>query len=263
MESISPLIAEGLALHALALSVSVLWLAWSVQRHGWRKRSTRRSTYYLYVALHSVRLWWLAALARSGADGRLGASELRSPTAAVLNRVALCLGYHAFSMIVFGWANVTSGGALRARWAFSALTGANWLSQAALCAALCATAGRGPPARAEALAQLDAALLVAFAALLSGCAALFGLLLSSRFIELAAAAADPTMGSYVAVKFNKVNLAWHAFCGCFALRAAFLAASLAGVGPAVSRAHYFWLGYYVPGKNPAATRRPSAPTAAA
>lgn len=248
-----PLILCGLAVYSVALSVSVLWAAWSIVRHGWRKRSTRRYTYYFYIALHAVRLWWLAALARSGVDGTLDESELLSPTVAVLNRLALCLGYNAISMVVFGWANVTSatagpcGRALTARWVFAGVNLANWMLQAGLCAALCALAARGPSTRLTWLVQIDVALLVAFAAQLAVFATAFGLLLSSRFIELAAAAADPTLGAYVAVKFNKMNVAWHTFCACFALRAVFLAASLPGIGPVVGRAHYFWFGYYIPG----------------
>lgn len=247
-------LATGFVLHTLALIVSVLWAAWSIQRHGWRKRSTRRLSYYMYVALHAVRLFWLAALARAGADATLDELELRSPTAAVLNRVALCLAFNAFSMLVFGWANVTSSGAgacaraLPARRVFLLLNGAHWASHAGLCAALLAAAARGPSDRLRLLVRLDAALVVAFAAALAALAAAFGLMLSARFVQLAAAAADPTLGGYVTVKFNKVNVAWHVFCACFALRAVFLAAALPGVGPIVGRAHLYAFGYFTPGE---------------
>mmetsp|Transcript_10120 Transcript_10120/g.24374 ORF Transcript_10120/g.24374 Transcript_10120/m.24374 type:complete len:332 (-) Transcript_10120:375-1370(-) len=240
---------SGVAAHALALGVSVAWTAWSIRRHGWRKRSTRRYSYYLYILLHSVRLWWLAALARSHVGGTLDETELLSPATAALNRLALCLGHTAFSMIAFSWANVTGPRLLplSARHVFVGLNAVNWLTQAALFAALCALAREGPSARLTLLVRLDAAAIVGFSALLACASAAFGLLLSSRFVQLAAAAADPTLGTYISVKFNKVNIAWHTFCACFVLRAVFLSASLPGIGPRdVGRWHYFWLGYYLP-----------------
>jgi hypothetical protein len=322
-------IGGGLVAHGLTLAFTVGWTAWSIRRHGWRKRSTRRYSYYFYISLHLCRLVWLVALARTDvASGLLDESELQAPLVGALNRVALCLCHNAFSMVVFGWANVSTSAynpylpALSARRLFLALNLCNWLAQAALfapAAALCAL-GRGgmggggggmgddgmggmtgngdgwlagmgggrasafesardaiatganrtapalPPLATAAhslathppldsgslvrvLLRVDVALLVAFAALLALASAAFGLLLSSKFVHLAAAAADPTLGTFVSVKFNKINIAWHAFCGCFGLRAVFLAASLPPLGPSgVGRGQYFLLGYYLPGE---------------
>lgn len=92
----------GIVAHGLTLCICVGWTGWSVYRHGWRKRSTRRFSYYLYIVLHALRLCWLVALSHSGVEGTLDMSELDSPTAALLNRVALCIGHNAFSMVVFG-----------------------------------------------------------------------------------------------------------------------------------------------------------------
>jgi hypothetical protein len=135
-----------------------------------------------------------------------------------------------------------------ARRLFVVLNIANWASQAALLGVLLDLAPDGPSPRLAAWLAADVGLIAACAAVLSCAAAVFGMLLSARFVELAAAAADPSLGTYVSVKFNKINVAWHALCAAFALRAYALATTLPRFGPAgISRAHYYTFGYYVPG----------------
>lgn len=261
-----PVLVAGYVLYGGTLALSLGWTAWSIHRHGVWKRSTRRYSYYFYALLCAVRLAWLGTLARSPVDGTLSVDEFLSPGVSGLNRLALCLGHNAFSMVIFGWANVTaisyrsSAPMLTARRAFVGLNTINWAAHAGLYAAVhLAGFGRdadGGDARLAALTCLSVALLVAFAVVLTIAAAVFGMVLSMKFVQLAAAAADPTLGTYVSVKFNKINVAWHVFCVCFALRALCLGSSLP-LGFEVHPAHYLLFGYYLPGARARRARRPA------
>lgn len=191
------LLVAGVGVHSAALALTACWIAWSLFRNGVRKVSLRRYTYYGLLALHVLRLAWLTQLL----VGRPRAADS-------LDRAALCVGTATVSVIVFGWAGVacSSPTGRRPPGLLTAVVGVN--------VAHCALQVVAAPGMAQRVVT------AAFAGFLALMAAVFGMVVSMRFVQLAAMAADPGVGDYVSLKFNKINVAWHALCLCFAARAA-------------------------------------------
>ena len=109
----------------LTLGVVVAWLAWSVRKHGWWKRSLRRYSYILFAVLLSARLAWCVACfftrepegameepddpddaTRTGGV-QLDEGVLRSPWVLGIGRICFCAHFCVFSMLVCGWADST------------------------------------------------------------------------------------------------------------------------------------------------------------
>jgi len=90
-----------LVVHVFGFGFVVLWSAHSVHKHGWCRRSLRRFSYGLFTLLAAVRVAWCAVLLQQPSSSE----AMRSLAAVTLTRVAFCLHYMAFSMLVCGWAD--------------------------------------------------------------------------------------------------------------------------------------------------------------
>ena len=112
--SLSAMVKISAVLYAVALGIVLFWAGWSVKKHGWVRRSLRRFSYLIFVALLTSRLSWcvwvLVQLHAQPADcleENCGVIALRSATAVALSHTAFCLWFLVFSMLVCGWADST------------------------------------------------------------------------------------------------------------------------------------------------------------
>ena len=85
------------ALYCAALLLVLGWLCWSIQKHGPRKRSLRRYSYFVFAAFLAVRFGW--CVLRMMSDAML---------AETFDRLACCLNFLVISLLVCGWADSTT-----------------------------------------------------------------------------------------------------------------------------------------------------------
>lgn len=85
------------ALYAATLVLTLAWVWRSCTKHGLRKRSLRRYSYYVFVAFLASRVGWCAF--------RITDQPVH---AELCDRLALCLNFLVLSLLVCGWADSTT-----------------------------------------------------------------------------------------------------------------------------------------------------------